>query len=77
MNCNLPVHFPDSDIPPSDSFEPTFSDDIEALHAQETDTTTEKNRQGIVIQHRSWPLVEAFRSDDDRPFGIETKGSHP
>lgn len=73
MNCQLPTsvgNICDSPgIPPSDLYEASFSDDLEALHAQEVDITSEKNRKGIVIQHRSWPLAEAFRSDDDRPFG--------
>lgn len=45
--------------------EPTFSDDIEALYAQEAETRADNKRRGIVIQHRSWPLSDAFRSEDD------------
>jgi hypothetical protein len=45
--------------------EPTFSDDIAALYEQETETRADNKRRGIVIQHRSWRLADAFRSEDD------------
>lgn len=44
----------------------TFSDDIAALYEQEAETRADNNRRGIVIQHRSWRLADAFRSEDDR-----------
>lgn len=59
----------DSDIPPSDTFGPSFSDDLEALHAQEVETVAEHKRHGIVIQHRRWPSKDVFRSEDERPWG--------
>lgn len=48
-----------------DTAEPRFSDDIEALYEQEAETRADNKRRGIVIQHRSWPLSDIFRSDDD------------
>lgn len=59
----------DSDPPPSDIFGPSFSDDLEALHCQEVENVAEHKRQGIVIQHRSWPSKDVFRSEDDRSWG--------
>ena len=53
----------------AETFLPTFSDDLDALHEQETELVIQRNRQGIVIQHRSWGAGEAFRSEDDRSFG--------
>lgn len=58
-----------SPLVPPHTYDPSFSDDLEALHAQEQEIAAEKTRQGVVIQHRSWPLAAAFRSDDDRVFG--------
>ncbi|KAK6004507.1 hypothetical protein QM012_008369 [Aureobasidium pullulans] len=46
--------------------EPTFSDDLAALYEQEAETRADNKRRGIVIQHRGWPLVDVFRSEDDR-----------
>lgn len=73
MNCHPPSDIYSDidylDIQPPEQFDPSFSDDLEALHAQEVDIIAENKRRGIVIQHRSWPLVEAFRSDDERGFG--------
>jgi len=45
--------------------EPTFSDDIAALHEQEAETRADNKRRGVVIQHRGWSLVDTFRSEDD------------
>lgn len=50
----------------ADIEEPTFSDDLAALYEQEAETRADNKRRGIVIQHRSWPLADAFRSEDDR-----------
>lgn len=47
----------------------TFSDELEALHAQQLETAIDNKRKGIVIQHRGWRLEEAFRSDIDQSCG--------
>jgi hypothetical protein len=43
----------------------TNSDDFEALHTIHEETIARKNEAGEVIQHRRWPLGEAFRSEAD------------
>jgi chromosome transmission fidelity protein 18 len=43
----------------------TDSDDIEALILQNEESIAKKTSEGIVIQHRSWKLQDAFRSDED------------
>ena len=50
----------------ADIEEPTFSDDLAALYEQEAETRADNKRRGIVIQHLSGPLADAFRSEDDR-----------
>jgi chromosome transmission fidelity protein 18 len=45
-----------------------FSDDLAAIQLQIQETTTEKNREGIVIQHRAWKTNEVFRSEEDHPI---------
>ena len=47
----------------------TYSDDLEALHLIQQETTAAKNRRGEVIQHRAWPLGATFRSEADYPEG--------
>jgi chromosome transmission fidelity protein 18 len=47
----------------------TNSDDFEALHIVHEETIARKNKEGVVIQHRAWPLREAFRSEADYPTG--------
>jgi hypothetical protein len=49
----------------------TNSDDFEALHLIHQESTTAKNKQGVVIQHRARPLGEVFRSEADRIDGIQ------
>jgi chromosome transmission fidelity protein 18 len=46
----------------------SFSDDIIALQAQLEEATAQKNREGIVIQHRAWQTNEVFRSEEDHPI---------
>ena len=74
MSCPLSDDIPhDSDfcdIAYPNQHEASFSDDVEAQEVQQRDLTAEKNRLGVVIQHRSWSLLESFRSDDDRAFGM-------
>jgi hypothetical protein len=55
----------DAALPP-----PTFSDDINGLTAILEESTARKNGQGIVIQHRAWRTVEAFRSEDENIAGL-------
>lgn len=63
----------DDDVPSSilrqAGIDTNFSDEIEALHAQQIDTAIGHKRNGTVIQHRHWSLAEAFRSDEDRSCG--------
>jgi hypothetical protein len=47
----------------------TNSDDFEALHLVRQESTAAKNQEGVVIQHRAWPLAEVFRSEADRVDG--------
>lgn len=47
----------------------TNSEDFEALHSVQQETIAKKNQAGIVIQHRAWPLGEAFRSEADYFLG--------
>lgn len=47
-------------LPPS-SF---YSDDLEALHAQDSELAAAKNRERVVIQHESWTLAKGLLSDD-------------
>lgn len=57
--------------------DPTFSDDLEALYAQEIDTAAWKKQLGVVIQHRSWKVSDAFRSDDDKSPGTRVRMTIP
>jgi chromosome transmission fidelity protein 18 len=51
----------------------SFSDDIAALEAQRKELVEEKNRQGIVIQHRAWKLQDIFQSEEDFPTATPTR----
>ncbi len=48
----------------------TDSDDFEALHLIQQEATEKKNQAREVIQHRAWPLGEAFRSEADHLEGF-------
>ncbi len=48
----------------------SHSDDLEALQACIAEDRARKTREGIVIQHRAWNLVDIFRSDGDHISGI-------
>jgi chromosome transmission fidelity protein 18 len=77
---NLPF---DTEIPTS--FDPAIhlhsqlSDDAYAYEDLSTDllelnqhlefTRKEKNKAGIVVQHRAWKLSDVFRSEEDYPIG--------
>lgn len=47
----------------------TNSEAFEALHLIHRETTAAKNREGLVIQHRAWPLAEDVPSEADRIDG--------
>ncbi|KAF2762386.1 hypothetical protein EJ05DRAFT_507934 [Pseudovirgaria hyperparasitica] len=49
------------------------SDEIEAQLQQIEETRITKNREGIVIQHRAWRSVDAFRSEEDYIFDTPTR----
>jgi chromosome transmission fidelity protein 18 len=53
------------DAPASNS----FSDDLNAIQQCFADEKARKTSAGIVIQHRIWSTVEAFRSEEDHPIG--------
>jgi chromosome transmission fidelity protein 18 len=54
-----------ADAPASSS----HSDELEALQ-EYTEAQKAKNKQlGVVIQHRAWRTVEAFRSEEGNPIG--------
>ena len=55
-------------LPTTSQTEPSYSDDLAAFHALVDEDRAEKNRQGIVIQHRAWRLTEVFRSEEDYPI---------
>lgn len=61
----------------------TFSDEYEAIHHVQQETTARKNKEGTVIQHRAWPLDAVFRSEADYPEGrilrnpINTTSANP
>lgn len=59
-----------------DAPEPSIShsDEIEALRLQIEETRAEKNKKGIVIQHRAWNIPEVFRSEEDHPINTPLKG---
>lgn len=48
----------------------SFSDDLAAIQQCIADSKVEKTRAGIVIQHRIWNKLDAFRSEEDYPIGI-------
>lgn len=46
-----------------------FSDDLEQLQIHIQQTTAQKSKEGIVIQHRAWKTPDVFRSDEDYLIG--------
>ncbi|KAF2193185.1 hypothetical protein K469DRAFT_619803 [Zopfia rhizophila CBS 207.26] len=66
-----PAVFLHSELDPPDApASLSHSDEIEALQQCIVEETAEKNRQGIVIQHRAWNTAEVFHSDED--YSIDT-----
>ncbi|KAL9622745.1 MAG: hypothetical protein Q9160_002863 [Pyrenula sp. 1 TL-2023] len=59
-----------SDAPPILPPSSFHSDDLEALHAQDIDLAAAKNRERVVIQHKSWTLAKGLLSDE--VFNAET-----
>ncbi|KAF1974934.1 hypothetical protein BU23DRAFT_504054 [Bimuria novae-zelandiae CBS 107.79] len=51
----------------------SFSDDLAAIQECIADDKAEKTRAGIVIQHRIWNTLEAFRSEEDYPIDTPLK----
>jgi hypothetical protein len=47
----------------------SFSDDFDALQQCIAEDRTRKNKDGIVIQHRAWNLVDIFRSEGEHLTG--------
>jgi chromosome transmission fidelity protein 18 len=47
------------------------SDEVEALHLVQEETTAWKNRTRVVIQHRAWQTKDIFRSEADYIDGIK------
>ena len=48
------------------------SDDLDALHIQHQEIVALKNKLGVVIQHRAWKVADAFRSEEDRFYGLSS-----
>ena len=53
------------DAPPSLS----HSDELDAIEQTIAEQRAQKNSAGIVIQHRAWNTLEAFRSEEDYTIG--------
>ncbi|QSZ33540.1 hypothetical protein DSL72_005108 [Monilinia vaccinii-corymbosi] len=60
-----PAFFDPSILPSNATTITPTSDEFEALNWIEEETRLRKNREKEVIQHRSWKLAEAFRSEAD------------
>ena len=58
------LEFP-NDAPPSLS----HSDELDALEQIIAEERVQKNKAGIVVQHRAWNTLEAFRSEEDHTIG--------
>lgn len=48
----------------------TFSDDLTAIQQCFADEKAKQTSAGIVIQHRIWTTLDAFKSEEDYPIGI-------
>ncbi|KAL5384904.1 hypothetical protein DPSP01_005010 [Paraphaeosphaeria sporulosa] len=51
----------------------SFSDDLSAIQQCLAEEKAKKTAAGIVIQHRIWSTVEAFRSEEDYPIDTPLK----
>lgn len=54
----------------------SHSDDLEALQACVAEDTVQKNKKGVVIQHRAWNTADIFRSDTEHPIGTARANNH-
>lgn len=61
--------------PHADTGFPTssHSDELEAIQLQTRETTAAKTREGIVIQHRAWKVLDVFRSEEDHQLGAVSR----
>ncbi|KAF1992282.1 hypothetical protein K402DRAFT_458710 [Aulographum hederae CBS 113979] len=67
------VYLHSDPAPPSDAPDTFFSDDLEAFHSQQQAVLLQKNKERIVVQHRSWNLAEVFRSEEDHLIATPSK----
>ncbi|KAJ8119032.1 hypothetical protein OPT61_g88 [Boeremia exigua] len=51
----------------------SHSDELEALQACIAEDRAKKSREGIVIEHRAWNLVDIFRSESEHSFDTPLK----
>ncbi|KAF9729294.1 hypothetical protein PMIN04_009288 [Paraphaeosphaeria minitans] len=51
----------------------SFSDDLDAIQQCFAEEKAKKTAAGIVIQHRVWSTLEAFRSEEDYPIDTPLK----
>jgi chromosome transmission fidelity protein 18 len=59
------------DAPPS----LTHSDELDAIQQTVAEDRAQKNRAGIVIQHRAWNTLDAFRSEEEYSIGTARLGT--
>ena len=69
IDPTLHLHSEDAQDCVSERPECRYSDDVEALNLQAAGAVAQKNKKGIVIQHRAWKLPDVFQSDDDYHLG--------
>jgi chromosome transmission fidelity protein 18 len=58
------------DAPPSLS----HSDEIDAIQQTAAEDRAQKNSAGVVIQHRAWNTLDAFRSEEEYTIGTTGLG---
>ncbi|KAF2837359.1 hypothetical protein M501DRAFT_995968 [Patellaria atrata CBS 101060] len=58
------LHSENFDIP-NLVLDPSYNDELEAIEHQIEESKAQKNKEGIVIQHRIWNNFEVFRSEED------------
>lgn len=47
----------------------SHSEDLEALQTCIDEDISKKSKEGVVIQHRAWNLVDVFRSEGEHNLG--------
>ena len=55
----------------------SFSDDLEALQAEEVESKRIKTQEGIVVQHRSWSTQEVFRNEPQEVSSSQNMAAMP